>query len=105
MKKGQVAMEFLMTYGWAIMVVLVAIGLLAYFSVLSPDKFMPQLEYKCGCYDVDMLFSASIIEDNITYYECYNVTKYLNFETQSIEFKSITKLFYCDKDINELIEV
>jgi len=34
-------MEFLMTYGWAILVVLAAIGALAYFGVLSPDKFLP----------------------------------------------------------------
>jgi uncharacterized protein (UPF0333 family) len=39
MRKGQAAMEFLMTYGWAILVVLAAIGALAYFGVLSPDKF------------------------------------------------------------------
>jgi len=36
MKKGQVAFEFLMTYGWAIIVVLVVVGALAYFGVLSP---------------------------------------------------------------------
>src|SRR3989338_10643858 len=42
MKKGQAAMEFLMTYGWAILVVLVAIGALAYFGVLSPDKILPE---------------------------------------------------------------
>ena len=40
-KKGQAALEFLMTYGWAILVVLVAIGALAFFGVLSPDKFLP----------------------------------------------------------------
>ena len=40
-KKGQAAMEFLMTYGWAILVVLVAIGALAYFGVLNPSKFLP----------------------------------------------------------------
>ena len=40
--KGQAAMEFLMTYGWAILVVLVAIGALAYFGVLSPEKFLPE---------------------------------------------------------------
>ena len=34
-------MEFLMTYGWAILVVLVAIGALAYFGVLNPSKFLP----------------------------------------------------------------
>ena len=41
MRKGQAAMEFLMTYGWAILVVLIAIGALAYFGVLSPDKLLP----------------------------------------------------------------
>ena len=40
-KKSQAALEFLMTYGWAILVVLVAVGALAYFGVLSPDKFLP----------------------------------------------------------------
>jgi hypothetical protein len=40
-KRGQAAMEFLMTYGWAILVVLAAIGALAYFGVLSPDRFLP----------------------------------------------------------------
>lgn len=51
-KKGQAAMEFLMTYGWAILVVLVAIGALAYFGVLSPSKFLPSsctLEAGFGC--------------------------------------------------------
>ena len=40
--KSQAAMEFLMTYGWAILVVLAAIGALAYFGVLSPQKFLPE---------------------------------------------------------------
>ena len=41
-KRGQAAMEFLMTYGWAILVVLVAIAALAYFGVLSPARFLPE---------------------------------------------------------------
>lgn len=40
-KRAQAALEFLMTYGWAILVVLVAIGTLAYFGVLNPEKFLP----------------------------------------------------------------
>ena len=40
-KKTQAALEFLMTYGWAILVVLVSIMVLSYFGVLSPDKFFP----------------------------------------------------------------
>jgi hypothetical protein len=34
-------MEFLMTYGWALLVVLIAIGALAFFGVLNPSKFLP----------------------------------------------------------------
>ncbi len=48
-KKGQAAMEFLMTYGWAILVVLAAIGALAYFGVLSPGNLLPQrCEFAAG---------------------------------------------------------
>jgi|SRR3989344_556018 len=42
LRKGQAAMEFLMTYGWAILVVLIAIGALAYFGVLNPSRFLPE---------------------------------------------------------------
>jgi len=41
MKKAQAAMEFLMTYGWAILVVLIAIAALAYFGVLNPSRYLP----------------------------------------------------------------
>ena len=34
--------EFMIVYGWAILVVLVAIGALAYFGVLSTDKFIDE---------------------------------------------------------------
>lgn len=37
MRKAQAAMEFLMTYGWAILAVLVMIGALAYFGVMRVD--------------------------------------------------------------------
>ncbi|MBI4441378.1 hypothetical protein HY639_04365 [Candidatus Woesearchaeota archaeon] len=41
-RKAQAAMEFLMTYGWAILVVLVIIGALGYFGVLSPTALLPE---------------------------------------------------------------
>ncbi|MGM5482405.1 MAG: hypothetical protein ACQESF_02985 [Nanobdellota archaeon] len=40
-KRGQAALEFLMTYGWAFLVIMIMIGALAYFGVLSPQKFLP----------------------------------------------------------------
>jgi len=53
-KKSQAAMEFLMTYGWAILVVLIAIAALAYFGVLNPTQFLPRsctLASGLGCDD------------------------------------------------------
>lgn len=47
-----------MTYGWAILVVLAAIGALAYFGVLSPDNFLPSKctispQFACKEFKVD----------------------------------------------------
>jgi hypothetical protein len=39
--KSQAAMEFLMTYGWALLVVLIVIAALAYFGLLNPSRFLP----------------------------------------------------------------
>ena len=52
MKKGQAALEFLSTYGWAFLVILVMIGALAYFGVLDPKRFVSERcflgsEYLC----------------------------------------------------------
>lgn len=63
MRKGQAAMEFLMTYGWAILVVLIAIGALAYFGVLSPDKFLPE---KCVITTGSGLFCSNFNVDTGT---------------------------------------
>ncbi|MBU0756571.1 MAG: hypothetical protein KKF44_00770 [Nanoarchaeota archaeon] len=41
MKKAQAAPEFLLTYGWAILAVIVSIGALAYFGVINHDNAMP----------------------------------------------------------------
>ena len=39
--RANMGVEFLFTYGWAILIVLVAIGFLAYYGILSPDNFIP----------------------------------------------------------------
>lgn len=53
-KQAQAAMEFLLTYGWAILVVLVAISALAYFGVLDM-KFLTRnsctLPVGLSCFD------------------------------------------------------
>jgi len=39
--KSQAALEFLTTYGWAFLVILIMIGTLAYFGILSPSRILP----------------------------------------------------------------
>jgi len=63
-KKGQAAMEFLMTYGWAILAAIIAIGVLAYFGVFSPGKFMPSactINAPLGCDEFYINSTASTI--------------------------------------------
>jgi hypothetical protein len=57
MRKGQAALEFLTTYGWAILIILVMIGAIAYFGVLNPSKFLPSkcmvsAEFSCDDYQL-----------------------------------------------------
>src|SRR4030042_256568 len=67
MKKSQAAMEFLMTYGWAILVVLVAISALAYFGVLDSKhmwRYLPkmcQLPAEIHCGDFEMYYDEGTL--------------------------------------------
>lgn len=68
MKKGQAVMEWLMTYGWAILVVLVAIGALVYFEVIPLDgrsKYCQEQGYKNNYFE-----NSNAAYDNDFY--CYN---------------------------------
>ncbi|MDP3026970.1 MAG: hypothetical protein Q8N63_04630 [Nanoarchaeota archaeon] len=42
-KRGQAAMEFLMTYGWAILAAIIAIAVLAYFGVFNPGRYTSEM--------------------------------------------------------------
>jgi hypothetical protein len=41
MRKGQAALEYLTTYGWGFIAILLILGVLAYFGILSPSKYLP----------------------------------------------------------------
>ena len=38
--KGQTAIEYLMTYGWAILIILIVAGVLAYYGIFAPSGFL-----------------------------------------------------------------
>lgn len=42
LKKGQAAIEFLTTYSWAIMFILITLGALVYFDVFSTTRFLTE---------------------------------------------------------------
>ena len=55
--KSQAALEFLTTYGWAFLVIILMVGTLAYFGVLSPGKILPGrcnfgAEFQCLDYQI-----------------------------------------------------
>jgi len=55
--KAQAALEFLTTYGWAFLVILIMMGTLAYFGILSPSKILPNRctfgsEFQCLDYQI-----------------------------------------------------
>lgn len=91
MRKGQAALEFMSTYGWAVMVVLIAIAALTYFGVFDFEGLVPDqclLSDGFGCQDhqlsagsdglLDVLFvlenqlpqSMNISAVNVTCYDC-----------------------------------
>ncbi len=64
-KRGQAAMEFLITYGWAILAVLISIAALTYFGVLNPSRFLPE-----SC----ILFPGLACNDVVVSYANSNIT-------------------------------
>lgn len=89
-------MEFLMTYGWAILVVLIAILMLAYFGVLSPNLRINK------CYCVIEKDRAEI--NNTLYLECYENNKFINYINKTIDNDYKTTLYRCDEHL-KLVKV
>jgi hypothetical protein len=40
-RKGQAAIEYLVTYGWVFVVIIAAITVLSYFDILTPSNYLP----------------------------------------------------------------
>jgi hypothetical protein len=67
--------EFLMTYGWAILVMIAGIGALWYFGVLSPDNLLPknmQIDKLCEteCEMNQWIYSGTYKENDDGSYNC-----------------------------------
>ena len=40
--RGQATLEYLTTYGWVILLVIVGLGVISYMGILSPQKMIPE---------------------------------------------------------------
>lgn len=65
MRQGQAALEFITTYGWAILVVILMASTFAYFGILNPNKLAPErctIEsgFFCGDYRISLDQSKNI---------------------------------------------
>jgi hypothetical protein len=67
-RRSQAALEFLMTYGWAILVVLIVISALAYFGVMNPQRLLPSrctLPMGVSCKDFVVKSAGNVMNLNI----------------------------------------
>ena len=58
-RKSQAALEFIMTYGWVILVVLAAVGAFAYSGFLSPCNFFRRENKQMDCGTIKQNNSAN----------------------------------------------
>lgn len=63
-KRSQAALEFLTTYGWAFLIILIMIGTLAYFGILNPSKLLPSrcslgAEFTCTDWQISLNAGAA----------------------------------------------
>ena len=64
-KKSQAALEFLTTYAWAFLVILIMIGALAYFGILNPSNLLPErcnFGTEIGCDDFKLDATGSVLK-------------------------------------------
>ncbi len=68
--KSQAALEFLTTYGWAFLVILIMISTLAYFGILNPGKILPNrcnfgAEFQCIDYQISSTGFKMRLKNNV----------------------------------------
>jgi hypothetical protein len=57
-RHGQAALEYLITYGWGFLVIIIVVGALAYFGLFSPSRYIPSrcdfgTQLECADYKLD----------------------------------------------------
>ncbi|NJL44166.1 MAG: hypothetical protein HC945_02525 [Nitrosarchaeum sp.] len=74
-RRAQAALEYLVTYGWGFLVILVVIGSLAYYGILTPSQYFPE---RCEfgsqliCEDYQLLSGTTTGGSNEVYLQLRN---------------------------------
>jgi hypothetical protein len=81
-KRGQAAMEYLMTYGWAILVIVIVLAALLYLGVFNiankmPDVCTPQVGLQCNSWFLNSVNSRVNFSITNGYQQTINVTRIL----------------------------
>tara|TARA_Y100000310_G_scaffold338796_1_gene429496 strand:+ start:1956 stop:3086 length:1131 start_codon:yes stop_codon:yes gene_type:complete len=91
-KRGQVAMEFLMTYGWAIIIILLAIATLWMLGVFSPSVSTTcQIEAPFTCQDAVVADNAIILKLGANRVQTANINN-INVNGQACPLLTNTQL-------------
>ncbi len=111
---AQAALEFLMSYGWAILVLIAGIFALAYFGVLSPDKFLPYkctlpsglacLDYNVESYRVILVLQNAIGQDITINKVIVSTSTQECFDDESITLKNDEKVIFTILNCNNGLE-
>ena len=94
MKKSQAALEFLTTYGWALLMIAILIGALAYFGVFNPKKILPSrctFSSEINCVDYSIAYGTGA--DGVVRLKLRNaVGDSINVDTISLRSDSVVQL-------------
>lgn len=86
-------MDFMMTYGWVILVVLSAIGGLAYFGVLSTDRFYPDYGNYTKCETrnsiVSKIYCLNELYNELDLESCEESAFYYNYLLNKLHIDNI----------------
>ncbi|MFW6378580.1 MAG: hypothetical protein ACOCZV_01010 [Nanoarchaeota archaeon] len=93
-KKGQAALEFLTTYGWAFLIILVMIGGLSYFGVLDVSQFVPD---SCKL-DGNVECSSYSLEETELKLEIKNNLPQADIEITEVRVKETSEEEWCGQD-------
>lgn len=121
-KKGQAAVEYLVTYGWAFLAILATVGVMSYFGLLNPSKYIPdscQFGNQLNCQDHYLDDNQNIVirfqnnfEDDISITEIYEEGIAVNIPTpididrgdiKRVDLLTTRELFSGTKESFELV--